>query len=148
MKSWWWIGASPRLWSICGKPVCRFSSRAVESNGIPFDENGEVAGTPAYMAPEQARGQIDRIDARSDIYALGAVLYEILSGRCPYGGTSSEQVLSKVILGPPPSVRTTVVSTERVTGTIELDFFDAFDDVEDEVQVLDSHNEQAGAAPR
>ena len=44
---------------------------------------GEVAGTPAYMAPEQARGQIDRIDARSDIYALGAVLYEILSGRCP-----------------------------------------------------------------
>ena len=62
---------------------------------------GAVAGTPAYMPPEQANGEIDRIDARSDVYALGAILYEILSGRAPYEGSSGFEVLSKVKSGPP-----------------------------------------------
>ena len=117
---------------------------AIESARLPTQRTrmGEVAGTPAYMAPEQARGQIDRIDARSDIYALGAILYELLSGRCPYGGTTSEQVLSQVILGPPPSVRTTILSSARVTGTIELDFFDLPDEAEDEFPELEGHSEQ------
>ena len=62
---------------------------------------GAVAGTPAYMPPEQARGEVDRIDARSDVYALGAVLYEILSGRAPYVGTSGRALLDMVLAGPP-----------------------------------------------
>lgn len=62
---------------------------------------GHVAGTPAYMAPEQARGEVDRIDARTDVYALGAVLYELLSGHPPYQG-SARDVLTRVIEGPPP----------------------------------------------
>ena len=74
---------------------------------------GAVAGTPAYMPPEQALGQVDRIDARSDIYALGAILYELLSGRSPYVGANARQVLQMVRTGPPEPVgkQTSAVET-------------------------------------
>ncbi|MEO6777294.1 MAG: serine/threonine-protein kinase, partial [Kofleriaceae bacterium] len=60
---------------------------------------GEVLGTPAYMAPEQALG--DAVDERADVYALGALLYHVLSGARPYRGTSADEVLANVISGPP-----------------------------------------------
>jgi serine/threonine-protein kinase len=53
---------------------------------------GSVLGTPAYMAPEQARGQVDRLDERSDVFGLGAILCEILTGKPPYVGTDSRQL--------------------------------------------------------
>lgn len=52
--------------------------------------HGSVMGTPAYMPPEQALGQVDRLDARADVFSLGAVLCEILTGRPAYPGTSAE----------------------------------------------------------
>ncbi len=61
---------------------------------------GHIAGTPAYMPPEQALGQIDRIDARSDVYALGAILYQVLTGRIPYTGEGHD-VVDEVLAGPP-----------------------------------------------
>jgi serine/threonine-protein kinase len=64
---------------------------------------GEVLGTPDYISPEQAMGMAD-IDFRSDIYALGASLYHMLSGRPPFGGTSSE-VMEKHIQKEPPDPR-------------------------------------------
>ncbi len=71
------------------------------SKGTVATRMGAVAGTPAYMPPEQARGEIDRIDAQSDVYALGAMLYEILAGRAPYEGPSGQAVLRMVLAGPP-----------------------------------------------
>ena len=65
---------------------------------------GEVMGTPAYMAPEQAAGRLGEVDERSDIYALGAVLYEIVSGEAPYKGQTAKQVLSAVLSEPPRDI--------------------------------------------
>ena len=61
-----------------------------------------VAGTPAYMAPEQAAGGEGAISPRADVYALGAILYEILSGRPPYVGTDPRVVLAQLLAGAPP----------------------------------------------
>ncbi|MFE8604715.1 WD40 repeat domain-containing serine/threonine protein kinase [Archangium violaceum] len=61
---------------------------------------GTVMGTPAYMPPEQAAGR--PVDERADVYALGAILYHLLAGSRPYDGTTSDQVLARVMNGPPP----------------------------------------------
>src|SRR5262249_18996880 len=52
-----------------------------------------VAGSPPYMAPEQARGQGERIDARTDVYGLGAVLYFLLTGQPPHDGKTFDAIL-------------------------------------------------------
>ena len=66
---------------------------------------GAVAGTPAWMPPEQAEGDADRIGTASDVYSLGAVLYAILSGTPPYTGRTALNVLHQVLTGPPPPPR-------------------------------------------
>ena len=60
---------------------------------------GSVLGTPAYMAPEQARGEVERIDERADVFGLGAILCEILTGRPPYSGSTREQIRAQAARG-------------------------------------------------
>jgi serine/threonine protein kinase len=64
---------------------------------------GAVVGTPEYMSPEQARG--DDLDVRSDIYALGIVLFELLTGRVPLSGDSMVGTLTKQVFELPPPIR-------------------------------------------
>ncbi|MFO1076792.1 MAG: bifunctional serine/threonine-protein kinase/formylglycine-generating enzyme family protein [Planctomycetota bacterium] len=68
--------------------------------------DGVVLGTPSYMPPEQARGDIDQLTPRSDVYSIGAMLYHLLARRVPYGEpgtrTSPRDVLDRVRAGPPP----------------------------------------------
>ncbi len=66
---------------------------------------GHVFGTPEYMAPEQASGDIGRIDQRSDIYGLGAILYQMLTGSPPFRGASMSETLALVREGEPTPVR-------------------------------------------
>jgi len=59
-----------------------------------------VAGTPAYMSPEQARGDIARMGPRSDVFSLGAVLFELLAGQRPYSAHSTKDLLRRMQTGP------------------------------------------------
>lgn len=66
---------------------------------------GETAGTPVYMSPEQAAAMNDVVDVRSDIYSLGVVLYEALTGRVPFSGRSTAEILERVVRETPPPPR-------------------------------------------
>jgi len=78
----------------------RLQDSQISEEGLTI--TGTVMGTPSYMPPEQAIGL--SVDERADVYALGAILYHVLSGRPPYTGDSSVDVLVKVTGGPPPSL--------------------------------------------
>jgi tRNA A-37 threonylcarbamoyl transferase component Bud32 len=60
---------------------------------------GKALGTPAYMSPEQVSGDVGKIDERSDVFGLGVVLYELLTGRLPFEGDESSKVMQKVLRG-------------------------------------------------
>jgi serine/threonine protein kinase len=81
--------------------------------GIAFDgkseqerltQSGTMLGTPGFMPPEQVDGDKDKIDARADVYALGATLYAMLAGRPPFAGNSVVNLLRSVLLEDPPSL--------------------------------------------
>jgi len=79
------------------------------ADSLLFTMDGDVVGTPAYMAPEQARGEIEKLGPRSDVYALGAMLYHLLSGEMPYipsgAKVSQHAVLRMALEGPPRALQ-------------------------------------------
>lgn len=76
-----------------------------EAQGVTV--SGQVMGTPSYMPPEQAEGRLDAVDRRSDVYSLGATLYEALSGKPPFEGATSLNVIVGVLhKDPVPPSRT------------------------------------------
>ena len=84
--------------------VCVLDFGLARQLGEFHEDIGAIVGTPAYMAPEQATGHDEAIDARTDVYGLGAVLYELLTGRPPFLGTMYEVLRRTVSEKPvPPS---------------------------------------------
>ncbi len=89
-------------------------AKAIASAGrAPLTATGLAVGTPAYMSPEQAAGS-GALDGRSDVYALGCVLFEMLAGETPYAGPTPQAILAKKLSEPLPriSVVREVVSAE------------------------------------
>ena len=77
---------------------------------------GHVVGTYRYMAPEQARGE--RVDGRSDLYSLGATLYELLAGRPPFPQQNQLEMLNAVIESPPPPIATINPAAPRALSSL------------------------------
>jgi serine/threonine-protein kinase len=77
---------------------------AAGGDNIYITDRGFAVGTPAYMSPEQASGERD-LDGRSDLYSLACVLFEMLSGRPPFAGSSPRATMARHAIEQPPSVR-------------------------------------------
>ena len=82
-------------------------ARRLHTEVLPWTLRRELdfsAGTPAYVSPEQASGE-QELDTRSDVYSLACVVYEMLSGRPPFEGPTTQAVVSRRFIAPPPAIR-------------------------------------------
>jgi eukaryotic-like serine/threonine-protein kinase len=88
--------------------------------GLAATMHGQLLGTPAYMAPEQAEGRVDQLGARTDVYGLGAILYQILTARPPFPGDDATAILRLVVRDEPERPHRTVPDTPRALEAVCL----------------------------
>ena len=86
---------------VPNEPVPQVSVIATVRSGSDVDESaaGTALGTPAYMSPEQASGEVERVDRRADVFGLGSILCEILTGKPAYTGRSPQELMKKAMRG-------------------------------------------------
>lgn len=94
------------LVTASGDPkVADFGLAHLEGGSAELTRTGTTLGTPLYMAPEQVRGHGPEISPRTDVYALGAMLYEIVAGRPPFTGETLPQLYQEILNDEPPPLR-------------------------------------------
>jgi serine/threonine-protein kinase len=85
-------------------------SKVIASETVQTQE-AVLIGTPQYMSPEQAQGRNSQIDARTDVFALGCIVFEMLAGTPPFGGESLVQIIYRIVHEPPASLATLAPGT-------------------------------------
>ncbi|HSA23726.1 MAG TPA: protein kinase, partial [Myxococcota bacterium] len=102
---------------IRGEELAREAARIRDvQTGQTVD--GTAIGTPNYMSPEQADGRLEEVNERSDVWSLGAVLYEILTGRPPFEGATVFEVLGKVLRAEPVRVASAAPGAPRELASV------------------------------
>jgi PAS domain S-box-containing protein len=90
---------------------------ATSDQDLPGTRVGTVFGTPAYLPPEQARGEIDLVDKRADVFGLGSILCEILTGHPPYTGVTGREIYQKAVEA---DITSAIASLNASTASLDL----------------------------
>ena len=97
-----WLELGPNG-SVQRARVLDFGLARFDTGGATLTKSGVVIGTPSYMAPEQARGR--KVDGRADLFSLGVILYQMLTGKLPFDGSDSLAILTALAVDDPAPVR-------------------------------------------